>query len=72
MKTIRAKQTVVVPKGVTVKINSRVVEVSGPHGKLTRNFRHMPVMIKSIDAGRKVEVSLYFGLSKQIACLRTV
>ena len=72
MKTIRAKQSIVVPKGITVKIASRRVEVTGPHGKLTREFRHLPVQIQKIDAGRKIEVGLYFGLSKQIACLRTV
>merc|ERR1711974_115260 len=31
-----------------------------------------PVSIQKIDKGRKIEVSLYFGLSKQIAGLRTV
>merc|ERR1719277_2103042 len=42
------------------------------HGTLKRNFRHLPVSINKIDGGKKVEVSLYFGLSKQIATLRTV
>merc|ERR1719354_230407 len=72
MKVIRAQQAITIPKGVEVKIDSRRVTVSGPHGELKKDFRHLPVSIAKIDLGRRVEVSLYFGLSKQVACLRTV
>jgi large subunit ribosomal protein L9e len=73
MKVIRAQQTLVIPKGVSVDINSRKVVVKGPSGStLSRDFRHLPVSIKKIDAGKKVEVSLYYGLAKQRSCLKTV
>lgn len=72
MKVVRAQKKITIPKGVTVSINSRRVEVKGPKGTLKRDFRHLPVSINKINGGKEVEVSLYFGLSKQIASLRTV
>lgn len=72
MKTIRSAVTIPLPKGVTVEIKSRVVTVTGPKGKLSRSFKHLPVSIQKVEAGRKLEVSLYFALAKQKACLRTV
>jgi large subunit ribosomal protein L9e len=73
MKVIRAAQTISIPSGVSVDIASRKVTVKGLNGAtLTRDFRHLPVSINKIDGGRKVEVSLYYGLSKQVACLRSV
>jgi len=72
MKLIKSKQSIVIPKGVTVTVNSRRVEVKGPNGTLKRDFRHLPVSVAKVDGGKKLEVSLYFGLSKQIAALRTV
>merc|ERR1719476_259148 len=72
MKVIRSAQNITIPKGVEVTVKSRVVTVKGPHGTLQRNFRHVPVTVAKVDHGKKVEVSLYFGLSKQRSCLRTV
>merc|ERR1712194_507217 len=76
MRTIRADKTIVIPKGITVEVNARKVTVTGPKGTLTRDFKHLPVSIQktqnSKDGVRKLEVSLYFGLSKQLATLRTV
>ena len=72
MKTIRDAKTITVPKGITVTINSRRVTVKGPKGELKRDFRHLPVAIQKINGGKKIEVSMYFGLSKQKAALRTV
>lgn len=72
MKTIKSQVSIPIPKGITVDIKARVVTVKGPHGELKRSFKHLPVSINKIDAGRKIEVSLFFGLAKQIASLRTV
>ncbi|CAD7949800.1 unnamed protein product [Amoebophrya sp. A25] len=72
MKLIRSSNTITIPKGVTVDIKSRKVVVKGPKGQLERDFRHLPVSVAKIDGGKKVEVSLFFGLTKQTACLRTV
>merc|ERR1719454_1101164 len=76
MKIIRADKTIVIPKGIDVDIKSRVVTVKGKEGTLSRNFRHLPVTIQktqnSANGVKKLEVSLYFGLTKQLAALRTV
>ena len=76
MKGIRADKTIVIPKGIKVTVQSRKVTVEGPNGKLSRDFRHLPVSIQltqnSANGVKKLEVSLYFGLSKQLATLRTV
>merc|ERR1719230_2433994 len=72
MKVIRSATAINVPKGVEVDVKARVVTVKGPHGTLSRNFRHIPVTIAKVDHGKKVEVSLFFGLSKQRSCIRTV
>jgi len=74
MKVIKAKQAIVLPKDVVVTVSSRKVEVKNKATGVTlrRDFRHLPVSIAKIDGGKKLEVSLYFGLSKQVACLRTV
>lgn len=72
MKQIRSAKKITIPKGVTVEIASRRVTVKGPKGTLKRDFRHLPLSIQKINGGKEVEVSLYFGLLKQLASLRTV
>ena len=72
MKTIRSNQVLTVPDDVKVEVKARKVTVTGGGKKLERNFRHLPVSINLIEGGKKLEVSLYFGLSKQIATLRSV
>ena len=72
MKFVRSAQNIVLPKDVTVTVKARKVTVKGKEGTLVRDFTHLPVTIAKIDGGKKLEVSLFFGLSKQIASLRTV
>lgn len=72
MKQIRSAKKITIPKGVSVDISSRRVTVKGPKGTLKRDFRHLPVSIQKINGDKNVEVSLYFGLAKQLASLRTV
>lgn len=48
------KREIKVPEGVKVNINSRVVEVIGPLGKITRDFTSNPVSIEVL--GDKVVV----------------
>lgn len=72
MRTIKNETSIPLPKGVDVQIKARQVTVKGPHGELKRSFKHLPVSINKTQAGRKITVSLYFGLAKQIASLRTV
>ena len=72
MKQIRSAKKIKIPKNVSVDISSRRVVVKGPKGTLKRDFRHLPVSIQKINGDKEIEVSIYFGLSKQLAALRTV
>jgi large subunit ribosomal protein L9e len=72
MKQILSKVAIDIPKGIELTVDSRRVTVTKSGVTLKRDFRHLPVMIKKVDGGKKVEVSLYFGLSKQRSALRTV
>lgn len=71
MKTIRSQVSIPIPAGIDITIKSRTVTVKGPKGELSKSFKHLPVSIQKIKNGKKLEVALYFGLAKQIACLRT-
>lgn len=42
MKYIVSEQELEIPDGVKVEIKARTVTVSGPLGKLTKSFRHIP------------------------------
>mmetsp|Transcript_40784 Transcript_40784/g.88830 ORF Transcript_40784/g.88830 Transcript_40784/m.88830 type:complete len:191 (+) Transcript_40784:91-663(+) len=73
MKVINSQEFVKIPKGVTVEVCGRVVKVTGKYGTLERNFRHLPVVIEKF--GKKqtaLKVEIWFGLSKHLACMRTV
>lgn len=71
MKAIQTTQTVTIPEGVTVELNGRKVKVTGPRGSLEKNFNHVAVEITSQDKN-KVNVSVWFGARKHLACIRTV
>merc|ERR1711991_496444 len=59
--------TVPIPAGVTVEIKSRIVVVTGPRGKLTKDFKHMAVDMAVAEA----KVEKHFGTSKQISSINT-
>ena len=42
MKYIVSEQELEIPENVEVDIKSRVVNVKGPLGKLTKTFKHIP------------------------------
>lgn len=71
MRTINSNQTVAIPKGVSVRVNSRVIQIHGPRGKLERNFRHLAMDIYLINK-KKLMVEKWFGTKKEIAAVRTV
>ncbi|VDO03598.1 unnamed protein product [Rodentolepis nana] len=70
MKVIASSESIKVPTNVKVTVNSRVVTVKGKRGTLRRNFRHLAVDIKATN--RKVTVTKYFGVRKELAAVRTV
>lgn len=71
MRTINSNQVVKLPKGVSAKVNARVVTIRGPRGKLVRDFRHLAMDIRMVNR-KKVMVEKWFGSKKEIAAVRTV
>lgn len=71
MRTINSNQVVKLPKGVSAKVNARVVTIRGPRGKLTRDFRHLAMDIRMVNR-KKIMVEKWFGAKKEIAAVRTV
>lgn len=62
-----------------VTIKSRTVTVSGPRGKLTRDFKHVNMDLRVVggdseeEEGKKfVQLDLWFATRKELACVRTV
>ncbi|EER01893.1 60S ribosomal protein L6, putative [Perkinsus marinus ATCC 50983] len=72
MKTIHSQIDIQIPEDVKVTLKSRHIVVSGKYGKLERTFRHIPVDMKLVEDGRKITVEMWFGLTKNKACIRTV
>ena len=71
MKTVYAKGTVQIPDDCEVTIKSRLVQVKGPRGSLSKSFKHMSVdMYKKDD--KTIMVEKWFGKSKELAIIKTV
>merc|ERR1711971_1239759 len=51
---------------------SKKVEVEGKHGKLTRDFKHLPIELWTAASGHEVRARMYFAKSKQLSMLRSV
>merc|ERR1719356_1976017 len=72
MKTLVQEESIKVPKGVKISIKSKIVEVSGKHGSLKRDFKHLPIELYLAASGHEVRAKMYFAKSKQLSMLRTV
>uniref|UniRef100_A0A7S1SZ91 Large ribosomal subunit protein uL6 alpha-beta domain-containing protein n=1 Tax=Tetraselmis chuii TaxID=63592 RepID=A0A7S1SZ91_9CHLO len=74
VRLMAAKRELPVPEGVTVEVNARHVKVTGPRGKLEREFKHAKVDIfltKDEEGATKVVVEKHFGAGKQLAAIRS-
>merc|ERR1740129_77845 len=71
MKTILGTRFIEVPEGVTVTCKARTVTVTGPRGKLEREFKHIQIDITEVGDG-KLRLDLWFGTRKQTATIRTI
>ncbi|CAN8246617.1 unnamed protein product [Cochlearia groenlandica] len=75
MKTILSSETMDIPEGVAIKVNAKVIEVEGPRGKLTRDFKHLNLdfqLIKDDVSGkRQLKIDSWFGSRKASASIRT-
>merc|ERR1712226_456856 len=72
MKTLVQEESVKVPKGIKISIKSKIVEVTGKHGTLKRNFKHLPIELKLANSGHEVRARMFFAKSKQLSMLRSV
>lgn len=75
MKTILSSETMDIPEGVKIKVKAKMIEVEGPRGKLTRNFKHLNLDFQLITdeetGGKKLKVDAWFGSRKTTAAIRT-
>ncbi|KAK2988127.1 hypothetical protein RJ640_017459 [Escallonia rubra] len=75
MKTILSSETMDIPEGVKLKVKAKMIEVEGPSGKLTRDFKHLNLdfqLITDAETGqRKLKVDAWFGSRKTTASIRT-
>ncbi|KAF8409868.1 hypothetical protein HHK36_002386 [Tetracentron sinense] len=74
MKLIRTTDSMEIPEGVNIKVKAKQIEVEGPRGKLTRNFKHLNLdfhLIKDDSGKKKLQVEAWFGTRKTSAAIRT-
>lgn len=72
---------------VEVEVNARKIKVTGPKGTLERDFKHISMDLRIVDADaigevdpedeeaakkKYIKVDLWFANRKQLACVRTV
>ena len=71
MKLIESSDVVVFPEGVTFTLSNRVLTVKGPRGTLKRDFRHASMDLTR-EGNNKLRVRKWFGISKELATIRTI
>jgi len=71
MKQILVSQSVKVPENVQVRVKARKVTVTGPRGKLVRDFKHLAIDMEMVSKD-ELRVNKWFGKKKEIAAVRTV
>ncbi|TPX54437.1 hypothetical protein SeMB42_g00280 [Synchytrium endobioticum] len=71
MKSICQQRDIKIPDGVTVDIKSRIIVVTGPRGKLTKNLKHVNMEYIRVSP-ELLTVKVWHGVRKHVACIRTV
>merc|ERR1712100_760473 len=71
MKTVYSSGKVTIPDNCECTIKSRVVQVKGPRGSLSKSFKHMSVDLYKVD-DKTIRVEKWFGKSKELAIIKTV
>lgn len=72
MRTIKASQTITIPKGVDVHVSGRKVTVNGPRGTLKRDFSHALVDITLYPKRHEITVDVWFGTREEKSKIRSV
>lgn len=70
MRTIAVERLVEVPEGIDVKIDGRVVTISGEKGTLTKDFSHAPLSIQR--EGKSIKVQTAWPRKKEAAIVGSV
>lgn len=70
MKLISLSKNIEIPEGVTISIEGKKVTVTGPKGKLTKDFENYDVMIELND--KEIIVSSYYINKKKKAATLAV
>ncbi|KAK9859365.1 hypothetical protein WJX84_000924 [Apatococcus fuscideae] len=73
MKQLIASRTLDIPEGIKVEVKARKVRVTGPRGKLQRDFKHLAVDLYLFEEEgvKKLRVDCHFGKRKNLAAIRT-
>ncbi len=75
LKAVYVSEEVRIPEGVTVTVEGMKVAVSGPKGRLERDFSHARGVIIRLDEdeeGKKVVVETYFANRRRKALVGTI
>lgn len=70
MRAMEIEKTVETPEGVDVKVDDRVVTISGEKGTLTRDFSHAPLFIQK--EGKLIKIRTSWPRKKEAATVGTV
>ena len=72
---IVSSDTMEIPDGVKIKVHAKVIEVEGPRGKFTYNFKHLNLdfqLLKDETIGKRtLKIDAWFGSRKTSAVTRT-
>jgi large subunit ribosomal protein L9e len=73
MRDVLKTEELDIPEGIDVNVKSRVISVTGPRGKLTKNVRHVNMDIRLLKSKtNKITLAVWQGGRKHVACLRTI
>ena len=51
---------------MTIKIESKIVDIVGPRGALSRNFKHLNVDMQYVNDGKGLKVDMWFATKKEV------
>jgi large subunit ribosomal protein L6 len=70
MRAIEVEKTIETPENVDVKLEGRVVIISGEKGTLTRDFSHAPLSIQK--EGKQIKIRTDWPRKKEAATIGTI
>ncbi|XP_021745960.1 60S ribosomal protein L9-like [Chenopodium quinoa] len=74
MKQVLSSDSMEIPDGIDIKVDAKIIVVSGPRGTLTRNFKHLNLdfqLITDEEGKKKLNIDSWFGTRKTSAAIRT-